>query len=78
MDICELQCVDQRLEAVGHRHGRVWIDDENGAHLAVSRVAALTVFTHEARCELCCSSCRYPADSHFTRDGICGDHDVWL
>jgi len=71
IDICELQRVDQRLEAVGHRHGRVWVDDENGAHFAaLSRVAALTIFTHETRCELCCSSGHYPANAHLRVMGI--------
>lgn len=46
IDIFELQRVDQRLEPVGHRHRRVWVDDENGAHFAVSRVATVTVFAH--------------------------------
>lgn len=44
MDIFELQRVDQRLEAVGHRHCRVRIDDENRAHLVVSRSASSTGF----------------------------------
>jgi hypothetical protein len=35
-DIFEIECVNQRLEPVGHRLCRVRVDDENRAHLAVS------------------------------------------
>ena len=60
MDIFELQRVYQRLEAVGHRHCRVRIDDENRAHLVVSRGASSTVFTHGPHFDFECESTLSP------------------
>jgi hypothetical protein len=46
IDIFELQCIDKWLQAISHGLRRVGIDDEYGAHLAVSEVAAVTVLAH--------------------------------
>jgi hypothetical protein len=45
IDISELECVDQRLEPIGHGPCRVWVDDEDRVHLAVSAVT-VTVLAH--------------------------------
>lgn len=46
MNVFELQSVDERLQAIGHGLGRVWVDDEDRAHFAVSGIVPSTVFTH--------------------------------
>jgi hypothetical protein len=46
VDIFKLKRVDKRLQAIRHGLCRVGIDDKYGAHLAVSRVVAVTVFAH--------------------------------
>jgi hypothetical protein len=46
IDIFELESVDKRLQAISHGLRRVGIDDEYRTHLAVSGVAAVTVFAH--------------------------------
>lgn len=46
INIFELKRVDKWLQAISHRLRRVGIDDEYRAHLAVSGVAAVTVFAH--------------------------------
>lgn len=51
IDVFELQCIDQRLEAVCHLLRRVWVDDEDGPHLAISWIVTVTVFAHWV-CEL--------------------------
>jgi hypothetical protein len=45
-DIFELERVYEWLQAVGHGLRRVWVDDEYGAHFAVSGITAGAIFAH--------------------------------
>lgn len=46
VDICEFECVDEWLQAIGHLRRRIGVDDEYGAHLVVFEVIVLD-FTHK-------------------------------
>ena len=45
-NVFELQGVDERLQAVGHLLRGVWVEDEDGPHLAISWVGTVLIFTH--------------------------------
>jgi hypothetical protein len=45
IDVYKLQGVDERLQAVGHLLCGVWVDDEDGPHLAISEVVTVSIFT---------------------------------
>jgi hypothetical protein len=46
IDVFELQCVHERLQAVGHLLRGVWVDDEDGPHFAISEVVAVLILAH--------------------------------
>jgi hypothetical protein len=46
IDIFELQCIDERLQAVGHLLRGVWVDDEDGPHLAISELVVVSILAH--------------------------------
>ena len=52
-NVFELQGVDERLQAVGHLLRGVWVEDEDGPHLAISWVGTVAILTHWLCLELC-------------------------
>jgi len=46
INIFELKRIDEWLQAIGHLRRGIWVDDQNGTHFAVSRVATVTIFAH--------------------------------
>jgi hypothetical protein len=46
IDIFELECINEWLQAIGHGLCRVWVDYEYGAHLGIPRIATVPIFAH--------------------------------